>query len=106
MVYVKHIKVTTYDEFLAMAKTQRFTISQTIVETILSNIDTKRDKLPIFEVEVENNEHTYTLSIQTEEFIQTLETNLIHYENEEAYEGCQKIIEAINYLKTKNGKKN
>ena len=31
-----------------------------------------------------------------------LENNLIHFENEEAYEGCQKIIEAINYLKTKN----
>ncbi len=103
---MKHIKVTNYDEFLAMAQTQKFTIYQTIVETILSNINTRKKEIPIFEVEVENNGDTYTLSIQTEEFINTLETNLIHYENEEAYEGCQKIIEAINYLKTKNGQKN
>jgi hypothetical protein len=41
-----------------------------------------------------------------DEFQDILEKNLIHFENEEAYEGCQKIIEAINYLKTKNGKVN
>ena len=86
-----------------MALTQKFTLSQTIVESILDNIDTKRDKLPIIEVEVESKGDTYTFSVETDKFIQTLETNLIHYENEEAYEGCQKIIEAINYLKTKNG---
>jgi len=86
-----------------MTKTQQFTISQQIVETVLSNIDTKRKELPVFEIEVESEGVSYTLSIQTEEFIDTLKTNLIHFENEEAYEGCQKIIEAINYLKSKNG---
>jgi len=103
VVYVKQIKVDNYDEFLAMTKTQQFTISQQIVETILSNIDTKRKELPVFEIEVESEGVSYTLSIQTEEFMDTLKTNLIHFENEEAYEGCQKIIEAINYLKSKNG---
>lgn len=103
MVYVKQIKVDNYDEFLAMTKTQQFTISQQIVETVLNNIDTKRKELPVFEIEVESEGVSYTLSIQTEEFVDTLKTNLIHFENEEAYEGCQKIIEAINYLKTKNG---
>ena len=103
MVYVKQIKVDNYDEFLAMTKTQQFTISQQIVETVLNNIDTKRKELPVFEIEVESEGVSYTLSTQTEEFVDTLKTNLIHFENEEAYEGCQKIIEAINYLKTKNG---
>jgi hypothetical protein len=100
---VKKILVNDYDEFLAMTKNKQFTISQQIVETILNNIDTKRKELPVFEVEVESEGASYTLSIQTDEFIDTLNTNLIHFENEEAYEGCQKIIEAINYLKTKNG---
>lgn len=103
MVFVKQIRVNDYGEFLAMTKNQQFTISQQIVETILNNIDTKRKELPVFEVEVESEGASYTLSIQTDEFIDTLNTNLIHFENEEAYEGCQKIIEAINYLKTKNG---
>ena len=100
---MKQIRVNDYGEFLAMTKNQQFTISQQIVETILNNIDTKRKELPVFEVEVESEGASYTLSIQTDEFIDTLNTNLIHFENEEAYEGCQKIIEAINYLKTKNG---
>ena len=86
-----------------MAKTQKFTISQAIVEAILNNIDTNKKQLPIFEIEVESEGVEYTLSVETDEFANTLKTNLIHYENEEAYEGCQKIIEAINYLKTKNG---
>ena len=103
MVYVKQYKVENYDEFLELTKTQKFTISQQIVETVLNNIDTKKKELPVFEIEVESEGVSYTLSIQTEEFIDTLKTNLIHFENEEAYEGCQKITEAINYLKTKNG---
>ena len=101
--YVKQYKVENYDEFLELTKTQKFTISQQIVETVLNNIDTKKKELPVFEIEVESEGVSYTLSIQTKEFIDTLSTNLIHFENEEAYEGCQKIIEAINYLKTKNG---
>jgi len=102
-VYVRKITVDNYDEFLNLAQNQKFTVSQQIVETVLNNLDTKRKQLPIFEIEVEGEGATYTLSIQTEEFIETLKANLIHFENEEAYEGCQKIIEAINYLKTKNG---
>jgi len=102
VVYVKKITVEKYNDFLEMAKNQKFTISQQIVEAVLNNIDTRKKQLPIFEIEVEGDGNTYTLSIQTEEFIQTLKTNLIHFENEEAYEGCQKILEAINYLKIKN----
>jgi c-di-AMP phosphodiesterase-like protein len=102
VVYVKKITVDNYDDFLEMTKNQKFTISQQIVETVLNNINTRKKEIPVFEIEVEREGSTYTLSIQTEEFIQTLKTNLIHFENEEAYEGCQKILEAINYLKIKN----
>ena len=78
-------------------------MAQDIVETVLENLNTKKKEIPIFEIEVENEDAVYTLSVKRDEFIQILNTNLIHFENEEAYEGCQKIIEAINYLKTKNG---
>jgi hypothetical protein len=84
-----------------MAETNRYTISQTIVEAILSNLETKKKEVPVFEVEVDNEGVSYTLSIKKEEFIDALKKNLIHYENEEAYEGCQKIVEAINYLESK-----
>ena len=78
-------------------------MAQNIVETVLENINTKKKHIPVFEIEVSDEDSIYTLSVQRDEFIQILNTNLIHFENEEAYEGCQKIIEAINYLKTKNG---
>ena len=85
-----------------MALNQKFTMAQNIVETVLENLNTRKKQIPVFEIEVENEGAVYTLSVQKDEFIQILNTNLIHFENEEAYEGCQKIIEAINYLKNKN----
>ena len=103
MVYVKKITVDNYDEFLKMALNQKFTMAQNIVETVLENLNTRKKQIPVFEIEVSDEDSIYTLSVQKDEFIQILNTNLIHFENEEAYEGCQKIIEAINYLKTKNG---
>ena len=86
-----------------MALNQKFTMAQNIVETVLENLNTRKKQIPVFEIEVSDEDSIYTLSVQKDEFIQILNTNLIHFENEEAYEGCQKIIEAINYLKTKNG---
>ena len=85
-----------------MALDQKFTMSQTIVETVLKNLKTRKKQIPVFEIEVESEDSVYTLSVKRDEFISILETNLIHFENEEAYEGCQQIIEAINFLKTKN----
>jgi hypothetical protein len=102
VVYVKKITVENYSDFLEMATNQKFTFSQGIVETILDNINTRKKQIPVFEIEVDSEGATYTLSVERDEFIKILKTNLIHFENEEAYEGCQKIIEAINYLKTKN----
>jgi hypothetical protein len=86
-----------------MALNQKFTMAQDIVETVLENLNTRKKEIPVFEIEVDGENATYTLSVKRDEFIEILKTNLIHFENEEAYEGCQKIIEAINYLKTKNG---
>jgi predicted P-loop ATPase len=101
MVYVKQIRVDNYDEFLEMTRNQKFTMAESIVNVVLSNLKTNRKEIPVFEIEVYNEDLTYTLSVQKEEFLDILEKNLIHFENEEAYEGCQKIVEAINFLKIK-----
>ena len=101
MAYVKQIKVDTYEDFLSMAKTKDFTLAKGIVEKVLSNLDTKEESIPVFEVEVEEEGTVYTLSMETNEFEDILKVNLAHYEREEEYEGCTKIIKAINYLKSK-----
>ena len=64
MVYVKQIKVDNYDEFLEMTRNERFTIAESIVEAVLSNLKTNRKEIPIFEIEVYNEDLTYTLSVQ------------------------------------------
>lgn len=84
-----------------MTRNEKFTISEAIVNIVLNNLKTKKKEIPIFEVEVYNEDSTYTLSVQRKEFLDILQKNLVHFENEEAYEGCQKIVEAINFLKTK-----
>ena len=84
-----------------MTRNEKFTISEAIVNIVLNNLETRKKEIPIFEVEVSEEDVTYTLSIQRKEFLDILQKNLIHFENEEAYEGCQKIVEAINFLKTK-----
>ena len=101
MTYVKQIRVDNYDEFLEITRNQKFTMAESIVNVVLSNLKTTKKEIPIFEIEVYNEDVTYTLSVQRNEFLDILKKNLIHFENEEAYEGCQKIIEAINFLKTK-----
>jgi len=103
MPYVKQIKVATYEEFLTMAKSRDFMLAKGIVEKVLNNLNTKKTQIPVFEVEVEEEGAVYTLSMETDEFIDILEINLTHYEREEEYEDCTKIIKAINYLKSKNG---
>ncbi len=103
MPYVKQITVATYEEFLAMAKSKNFTLAKGIVEKVLNNLDTKKKSIPVFEVEVEEEGTVYTLSMETDEFIDILEINLTHYEREEEYEDCTEIIKAIKYLKSKNG---
>ena len=101
MPYVKQIQVDTYAEFLEMTRNEKFTSSEAIVNIVLSNLKTRKKEIPIFEVEVDQEGETYILSVQKKEFLDILQKNLIHFENEEAYEGCQKIVEAINFLKTK-----
>ena len=106
MPYTQYIKVPTYQDFLDMTKNDKFLIAETIVKSILDNLTTKRKTIPIFEVEVEEEDEIYTLSMECSEFQDILKKNLQHYEKEEEYEDC--IKNAINYLKKlkKSGKKN
>ena len=64
MPYVKQIQVDTYAEFLEMTRNEKFTISEAIVNIVLNNLETRKKEISIFEVEVSEEDVTYTLSIQ------------------------------------------
>ena len=45
MVYVKQIRVDNYDEFLEMTRNQKFTMAESIVNVVLSNLKTNRKEI-------------------------------------------------------------
>ena len=73
MPYVKQIQVDTYAEFLEMTRNEKFTISEAIVNIVLNNLKTRKKEIPIFEVEVSEEDVIYTLSIQRKEFLDSLD---------------------------------
>ena len=96
-----YFKVKKYDDFLDMARYKDISIAKAIVDTILTNLETKKRHIHVFEIEVEDVESVYDLTIDRNNFIDALEKNLTHYEKEELYEECAKIIDAIKFLKNK-----
>ena len=96
-----YFKVKRYDDFLIMARYKDINIAKAIVDAILTNLETKKRHIHVFEIEVEEEESVYDLTIDRNNFIDALEKNLTHYEKEELYEECAKIVDAIKFLKNK-----
>jgi protein-arginine kinase activator protein McsA len=96
-----YFKVKRYDDFLTMASYKDINIAKAIVDAILTNLETKKRHIHVFEIEVEEEESVYDLTIDRNNFIDALEKNLTHYEKEELYEECAKIVDAIKFLKNK-----
>jgi|688.fasta_scaffold40051_12 protein-arginine kinase activator protein McsA len=96
-----YFKVKRYDDFLTMARCKDINIAKAIVDAILTNLETKKRHIHVFEIEVEEEESVYDLTIDRNNFIDALEKNLTHYEKEELYEECAQIVDAIKFLKNK-----
>jgi len=95
------ITVNNADEFQAMIDKKDFRIAQAIVESILSNITTKKRNVHILSVACVEDNAIYDLTLDRKFFIDTLEENLKYFIEQERYEQCQQIVEAINKLKSK-----
>ncbi len=80
-----YFKVKRYDDFLTMARYKDINIAKAIVDAILTNLETKKRHIHVFEIEVEEEESVYDLTIDRNNFIDALEKNLTHYEKEELY---------------------
>ena len=96
------ITVNSYDEFQEMADNKDFRIAKAIVESILSNINTKKRNIHILSVACVEDQAIYDLTLDRKFFVDTLEENLKYYIEHEQYEQCQKIVDAINKLKEKS----
>jgi len=99
------ITVNNSDEFQEMVDNKDFRIAKAIVESILENINTKKKNVHILSVACVEDQAIYDLTLDRKFFVDTLEENLKYFIEQERYEECQKIVEAINKLKEKTSTK-
>lgn len=99
------ITVNNSDEFQEMVDNKDFRIAKAIVESILENLNTKKKNVHILSVACVEDQAIYDLTLDRKFFVDTLEENLKYFIEQERYEECQKIVEAINKLKEKTSSK-
>ena len=99
------ITVNNSDEFQEMVDNKDFRIAKAIVESILENLNTKKKNVHILSVTCVEDQAIYDLTLDRKFFVDTLEENLKYFIEQERYEECQKIVEAINKLKDKTSSK-
>jgi protein-arginine kinase activator protein McsA len=85
-----------------MVDRKDFRIAKAIVESILENISTKKRNIHILSVACVEDNAIYDLTLDRKFFVDTLEENLKYFIEQERYEQCQEIVNAINKLKEKS----
>jgi len=76
-------------------------LNNLIVDTALDNLHTEIDDIPVLSIHTKDTDTFYDIMIERPDMVETLEQNLISMEVYEDYERCSKIINALDYLKTK-----
>jgi hypothetical protein len=95
---VKRIKVKSVEEFEDMMQEQDLKISKAIVEVALKNLKSEKRFIPILEVHVEEDESIFDITLDRQNLLSTLQQNLKIHERNEDYEGCARIVKAIQEL--------
>jgi hypothetical protein len=98
----EEITVNNSDEFQEMVDNKDFRIADAIVTSILENLNTKKKNIHILSVINLEDQEIYDLTLEKKFFADTLEENLKHFIEQERYEECQRIVEAINKIKEKS----
>ena len=95
------INVFDSDEFEELVSSRDLRISSALIETILKNLKGRKRHLHALSVLIEQEQTIYDITIDREEFITTLKSNLSIFEENELYEQCSKIVNAIKFLEEK-----
>lgn len=95
------ISVFDTSEFEKMVEAKDIRISKALVETILKNLKGRKRFFHALSVLVVQEQTVYDITIDKDEFIHTLESNLPIYEKHELFEKCAEMVKALKYLKNK-----
>jgi hypothetical protein len=92
----------TTEEINSIFKDGMKELNDLIVDTAIKNLKTKRVTIPVVAIYTKDEDVTYDIMIDRPDMIETLEQNLTTMEEYEDYERCQKIVNALDYLKSKS----
>jgi len=92
------VEVKTIEEFEGLMDNDDIVISTIIVEAILRNLDTKKRFTYIMSVYVEDKDEIYDITLEKQNFVETLRDHLVIQEKNEEFIKCRDIIKAIDYL--------
>jgi protein-arginine kinase activator protein McsA len=95
------INLNNSEEFQEMVERKDFTIAKAVVEAILSNLNGRKKHIHVLSVNCLEEASTFDITLDRKYFAETLQENLKYYVEQELYEDCSKIVEAINTLKEK-----
>jgi hypothetical protein len=98
---MKEFEVNNSEEFEGLIENGDIEIAQALVETILKNLKGRKRHIPAMSVLLQEEQMVLDVTVDREDFIYVLETNLPKYEIHEMYEKCAEIVSAIKYLKDK-----
>jgi hypothetical protein len=97
----KEIEVRSMDEFRDLVDKKHFSISQAIVGSILNNLKTRKKNVHVLSVKCIDENTIFDITLEKNNFPDTLKENIKYFEDREMYEECAEIQKAINSL-TKN----
>jgi protein-arginine kinase activator protein McsA len=95
------IIVFNSDEFEELITKKDVRIAQALVDTILSNLKGRKRHLHALSVLVEQEQTIYDITVDRKEFITTLKQNLPTLEENELYESCALVRDALISLEKK-----
>ena len=96
---VVEITVNNTEEFQELVDNKDFRIAKAVVDGILNNINSNKKHIHVLSITCLEEGEIYDITVERKHFVETLEENLPYYIREEQYEGCQRIVDAINELK-------
>lgn len=94
-------RLNTSEEFQDMVEQKDFSIAKAVVDTLLANLNTRKQHIHVITVVCLEENAEYNITLERKYFTDTLQENLKYYVENEQYEDCTRIVEAINYLKEK-----
>jgi len=98
---IRKIEFDTEEEMERVINESNYKFNKFVVDSALKNLESEKKEITIMSILTKDTNTTFDIILEPKYMVETLETNLPVMEDFEDYERCQKIVDAINYLKSK-----